>query len=56
MSEPIIVNCIEDLPCLQWDGIKWRDCYMKKWHEGEERMCMDCGWKILYDEGENHTI
>ncbi len=56
MSEPIIVNYEEDLPCSQWNGDKWRNCPMRdSWDEGEHRMCMECGWMILYDQEQKHN-
>lgn len=49
MSKVIVVNDNEDMPCTDWGA---KDCPMKsKWHEGEERICHECGWIIQYENG-----
>jgi hypothetical protein len=55
MSRPIVVRFEDEgFPCEDFlDGNKI-ECPMKaKWHEGETRMCGECGWKILYDDNGN---
>lgn len=47
MSKAITVYDNDDMPCNDW---KQGDCPMKKkWHEGEVKMCFECGWKIAYN-------
>lgn len=47
MSTTVDIEDNSDLPCNDW---KEENCPMKeKWHEGEVRTCMECGWKIGYN-------
>jgi DNA-directed RNA polymerase subunit RPC12/RpoP len=52
MSTAFIVNFEDDeLPCFSFlDGNKITCPMENEWHEGEARMCPECGWKILYDK------
>lgn len=48
MSVAITILDNDDMPCNDWE--QEEPCPMKKkWHEGEVRMCLECGWKIGYN-------
>ena len=51
MSNNYIVSGIEDLPCNDWKGTdqEEKDCPMLKWQEGEQVICFNCGYTIVYD-------
>jgi hypothetical protein len=53
MSATIVILDNEDLPCNDWSKELNVSCPMKeKWHEGQVRMCPECGWKIGYNTTE----
>lgn len=50
MSRVITVHDNDDMPCLDWNHGVSKLCPMReKWHEGEIRMCGECGWRIAYN-------
>lgn len=53
MAKPVIINYIEDLPCMEWKDVLEVKCPMeKKWNEGETCLCLECGYKITFDENQ----
>ena len=46
------------MPCEDWKGTpaEKKDCPMQEeWHEGENRMCGECGWEIEYRANDELT-